>query len=1356
MATESLPAYLRLPDGVRLSGSASVDEQGTLCFIPKQALSPVPPSGLPVDVLVAGLPDDDGGQVRVLGSIDESGPKRITLEADEALPETLLRQLAPDLGPARTPESRSTAAGNPNDPSDEAASDPAEVVQEMIQDGIERMGKSMRRFLVDLGDHLFDLATSARYGSAGRHRHYDALNQLKRSSMEVIQTFQEELRTTLNKLEKDNEEAEFADFEGTSARALGLVGMDEIDQQVASDKIVNAILDSHRVALECLTIRNALLKGIDPPKASTPFHPAYVLKSFLSSLHNVTDDADVTEDIIRFFGQRFTQELDKLYPALNGSLIAAGIEPDLEEEVMEAGSLLNPPPEKRVLKSESRDKPEEKEVPTPDNRSGGAHGAAGAPAPGPTSGDTAGAPSGAGTSQAGSGGTGTRANDMQGSAGHAAVGTTGGDDRAEGADPASVDSDDTTAPRQKHDAIYDAVLAALDSQQERSEEALAAEATEEHADPIQGSDDVDDAAARNVHMLDQGQILSSLRSLKDAEPEHGSLAALPPLTSLLSASQGENGARVQLDRDSVNRLNFIDTVFRTLQTNFEVSEDMAPSLAQLRVPLARLSLQEPRFFTQPEHPAHQLLDKLSTLASSDHTISRSLQKKVEDIVSRVSTEYDEDSAVFEKAQAELDTLVGQKKQLMDKSVSRVVSTLTGKQKLVEAQQFVEDVIQEHVDTQATPAPLQQLLDSGWRAALVQLALREGEDSIAWREEVSLLQQVLTDMERAEAGDLPERELREMQLRLRALNKRLGEFNPGSIDHELALKDMNALLRGERAADSQPYHAPKGIALVPPPERIEQLPRLRRWLKRAMDLQPGARLRYRDKEGHRRQMRLVWVSPDRNRFAFVNERGQKIADFTAIQLARQLSRGATPPSSIDKMSVLDQSMFNTLEEAQRTLSFDRNRDQVTRLINAESLTHQLRRSLRHAQARGTEHAFMLLNIDNFSLVNEVFDTPSGDEVLAEFARLLGQLNDRRALTARMEDDEFGILLTYRSAEEAREVAEKIRTDIAAGSLQVLGESVSFTVSMGVAPILQTSESADDVLQNARYALETAKGQGRDQVVVYSPDQEEIVEYNRKREASRRRLEEAMSTDQLVLRAQPIVQTAVDGSETARHHYEVLLALQDDEGNLGSPQEFITSAERFGFIAMVDRWVLRETFTWMSSLVDKQKVVPELSINLSGTSITDDTFLEYILEQISEWGVGTSRICFEITETGAIDNLPRAADFVRTLKNIGCKFSLDDFGTGLASHNYLRELPVDYVKIDGTFITNIHGDSTDYAMAKSINDLAHFLGQKTVAECVESLDSLPALREIGIDFLQGWGIGMPMILQEISDELPSLET
>ncbi|MFT6770848.1 DUF1631 family protein [Congregibacter sp.] len=1304
----ALPAYLRLPDGLRFAGVAEITDSGSLLLKPKQSISPLPPEGLPVHLVIAGLPNDDEAQISISGSIESVNSREVLVTPDEDLPDLVMEVMDPDSilwlpGPEEAER----------------------LISEMLSLGHTQLNKAMRRFLVELGDRLFDLSTSSRYGISGQHAHYDALNVLKRNNEDFLKNFSKALTVSVETLEKESEGQTFADLEAATTRSLNLVALDDMDQKLAVDKIVNNLIETHRVELECLTIRTALVADREPRRARTPFHPAYVLQAFMDAFKTISDRPMVIQDSLTMFREAYAPELEKLYPALNAVFIEAGVEPGLEEDIRDNGSLLNPI-EKRIIKSTVRTRPgsEEPDLDRPPAQSSpvGSTFRDSSPEPRERGGD-----------------------DDRGAAAHKEPpGTPGG-----GAPSRSGSS--------KHDAMYDAVISALDTNRGRLSETRDDPGTTEAVDGDNSLAQAQTAASTGhaAPAVDQAQLLNALLTLQAAQPQSTSLDDLQPLESLLK-EQGGLDRDSKLDRDGANRLSFVDTVFQTLSRNFEVSDDMAPSLARLRVPVARLSLQEPRFFAQPEHPAHKLLDKISKLASADHTLNRSLQKKVAAIVERVAQEYSDDSVVFSDAQGELDTLLSQQNRSLDRNIERVISGLQGQERLNQAQRSVEHLLERNLDQESAPRALIDLLDGGWRSALVQIALRDGEESIAWKEEEALLRTLVNDFKESSEGGLPEPEVKEVQRRLQALNRRLNTSNPGSVTHEAALRNINAVITGQAPVDTTSYSSQITAPGSLDSQRVEQLPRLRRWLQRVETLEPGAKLRYRDKDGRQRKMRLVWVSEERDQFAFVNERGQKIAEVSAIQLARQLSRGAQMPTPVDEMSVLDQSMYGALEQAQKTLSFDRNRDDITQLINGESLLYQLQRSLRNAHVKGSEHAFLLLNIDDFALVNDVFDDTSGDQVLNEFGRLLAQMNDRRALTARMEADEFGVLLTYRDIDEARRIADKIRTDIASSSLSINGEGVSFTISIGIASVAQTSESAASIHRQARQALTLAKTQGKDQVVVFDIDQEEVMNYKVERATSRKRLDDAMSTDSLVLRAQPIVQSAVDGHEGAKHHYEILLALRDDDGELQSPKDFIMSAERFGYVTLVDRWVLKEAFAWISQLMDTQKEVPELSINLSGTSITDNDFLEYVLEQISEYGVGTSKLCFEITETGAIDNLPRAADFVRTLKNIGCKFSLDDFGTGLASHKYLRELPVDYVKIDGTFITDIHRNPTDYAMTKSINDLAHFLGQKTVAECVEDLEIVPALREIGIDYLQGWGIGMPRELHEITEELANLET
>lgn len=1249
-----LPAYLRMPDGLHLTGFAQVNDRDHLVFQAKQIIETPPRKDLPVRLTIAGIAGDDEAQAGIDGRVHSARGRAIEVLPDAGLPDDLIEAMEPEAALWRA-----------------SAEDAAGPLADLRRRGMSRLCRSMRRFLIELRDHLYELSASSR--GAAQDARYDTLDALERGAEDLLKHFAAALRESLRDTEQHGEAQSVADNGGAAARKLDLVTLDEMDRKLAVDKIIDTQIERHQVELECLAIRAALLADAAPEPTRAPFHPAGIVRAFVDIFTPVSENNDVFQEVLVFFRNRYIPLLDALYRELNEIFIDAGIEPDLEDEIRTQGSRLNRA-QKSIVKSAAR---------TP-----------GESAPG-----------------------------------------------------------QAAQPPHQHEAMYDAVISALNT----TRGALTPLNTGAEGE---GSEGDPGAAPRTVIPAEQLLgVLQALQARQQGQAAAASLADLPPLETLVR-EQAAPGAPATLGGEGANRLDFVDNVFHTLHNNFEVSADMVPSLAKLRVPLARLSLREPRFFAQPEHPAHRVLDKLSFLASADHTVSRALQNKVAALVDRLATGYAADSSVFAEVQGELDELISQQDRIVKRSIGHVISGLEGQERFIGAQRRVEQLLETQLDRDSVPAAVMDLLNQGgWRSALVRLALGEGEDSTAWREETALLSSLLDSLKKAARGDLEDRERREMQHRLKALGTRLQQSNPGSVAHEPALDRLHAVLSAEAPLTSTVYESRAPSRGAPEQERVAQLPRLRRWLQRAQALEPGVRLRCRDRDGQQRHMRLAWVSEDRNRFAFVNERGQKIAELSAVQLARQLSRGARSPTPVDTMSVLDQSMYETLEGAQKTLSFERNRDSLTQLINGESLLCQLDRSLGHARARRSEHAFLVLNIDNFALVNEVFDETSGDEVLGEFAQLLGQLNEHRALTARIQGDEFGILLTHYNVEEARKLADKIRRDIAGSSIRIGQEAVSFTVSIGITAVNRASGSAESVLEQARGAVKIAKDRGRDQTVVFDIDRQEVHDYRTAREESQRQFDEALSANRLVLRAQPITQSAADGREDESrrlHHYEILLSLKGEDGKPQSPLDFIRSAERFGYVTRVDRWVVRETFAWISRLMDMQKEAPQISINLSGTSITDNDFLDYTLEQISEYGVGTSKLCFEITETGVIDNLPRAADFVRTLKNIGCKFSLDDFGTGLASYEYLKELPLDYVKIDGMFITNIGDNPTDFAMAKSINDLAHFLGQKTVAECVENLDTVPALRKIGIDYLQGWGIAPPRELGEIIDELADIKT
>jgi diguanylate cyclase (GGDEF)-like protein len=806
----------------------------------------------------------------------------------------------------------------------------------------------------------------------------------------------------------------------------------------------------------------------------------------------------------------------------------------------------------------------------------------------------------------------------------------------------------------------------------------------------------------------------------------------------------------------------VDNLFGTIKSQLDVNSDLKPALGNLQIPLAKLALLDPRFFVDHTNTARNVINKLSRLASSSNFPNKALEDRINTIVDEILSDYENDDAVFDTALGKIDKLAAQQERALLRNVDRVVRTQEGQQRLADARRDVGDIISDRIRPPTAPKVLQDLINTGWRDLLVLTHVREGPGSAAWAEQVRTLDLLclwLNEQAQSDIGDdLRVQRSLEAEPLIDLINQQISSALPTNIAHEEVLEQLRNILAGNAEIESAPVK-PEQLNAGPEPAdvraKIEDLPRLRRWVKRVEQLENGSWLSYRDKQNNKKRMQLAWISPARDRYIFVNDRGQKVGDLSAIQLARQLSRGAQPPAATDSLSAVDQSMYHTLEHVQKSLSFARNHDSLTKLINRKAFTEQMKRALRHSQLKHSQHAILYLNIDQFKLVNEVYDRISGDQVLLEFAKLLAQLHGRKSSSARIEADEFAVLLIDRNLQQAVKIAEKIRSDIESSSVDIEGENVSFTVSIGVAAILEHSPTVEQVIDDARSAMRHAKQLGRNRVISFEEEQSRISEYKLQRSQTQQDLESALASERFVLRAQPIVQTAIGDRSNSTLHYELLLGLLNKDGSISSPEEFIQSAERYGFMTLVDRWVVREAFTWISRLMDEQKVVPHLAINLSGASVTDNSFMEYLLEQISEFGVGTSRLCFEITETGTISNLVKASDFVRAFRNIGCKFSIDDFGTGPASHNYLRELPVDYVKIDGSFITGIHINRNDYAMARSINDLAHFLGQETIAESVENDEIIVKLEELGVDYLQGWGIGRPKPLSEVTADLSNLE-
>ncbi len=430
---------------------------------------------------------------------------------------------------------------------------------------------------------------------------------------------------------------------------------------------------------------------------------------------------------------------------------------------------------------------------------------------------------------------------------------------------------------------------------------------------------------------------------------------------------------------------------------------------------------------------------------------------------------------------------------------------------------------------------------------------------------------------------------------------------------------------------------------------------------------------------------------------------------------------------------------------RQISYQSSHDELTGLVNRREFERYLKISIDSAKKKNAIHAMVYIDIDLFKVINDTCGHIAGDQLLREIAPIVEEETPNGDIVGRLGGDEFGILLHSCTAEQALITCNRIRNIIEQQGFSWRGQNFIISLSMGIVLINNETENVSEVLRKADSACFVAKDSGRNKLHLYREDDIEMA--NRHGEMQWvSKLKDALDNDRFILYYQTIA--PLNSNEAAGKHYEILLRLTDEEGNLVPPFIFLGAAERYNMITKIDYWVIKNTFEWLHSHPDHLDELSLCSINLSGNSLSDSGLLSHIEMQFEKYNIPPEKICFEVTETMAVANTDVAKELIQSLREYGCKFALDDFGTGMASFEYLKNFPVDYLKIDGSFVKDMIDDPIDSAMVKSINDIGHVMGKKTIAEFVENDDIGAKLREIGVDFAQGYGIQKPTPLKDIA--------
>ncbi|WP_372875880.1 DUF1631 family protein [Pseudomonas sp.] len=769
-------------------------------------------------------------------------------------------------------------------------------------------------------------------------------------------------------------------------------------------------------------------------------------------------------------------------------------------------------------------------------------------------------------------------------------------------------------------------------------------------------------------------------------------------------------------------------LFQHIEQESAIASNVKPALRRLMVPVVQASMLDPAAFADSTHPVRATLDKMMQLCDFSDPPNQILEDRVQQLIDGIVADYSGDSNVFMRCDQELEQLLAVQRRAYSNNADRVRQYIRGRDVLEQARLHVDHELSKLFGRQA-PRVLLDWLDIGWRELLVHELIRQGEESFEWLDDLAVLRQ-LNGWLQADANSWGYSASRverafETEPVLELLRKRMESFLPGQFRQTPVLKQLHEQLVGDQPVEL--VDLPSPVATQPAPRYS---PDQQRWRERVQQLSAGDWL----VTPNGQYLQLVWANSLTDHYILVDRQGREAGSLTSDELIARFASGWLGASAPEPHGggVIQKHLEDIVGNLYRDIAHARSHDELTGLLNRRSFETAIAQAL----ASQEKNAFIYGHIDQFGLLNSRLGHVAADAYLKQIAELLAAQLPETATLARIGGADFAVALTQPDEHQAGQLAERLRAATEASVFEWEGRSHTATMSVG---IVLKSERHDviNLFRDLQTACATAKESGRNCVHTYT---DEIDGVHTGLMAIAGQVDDIIERGELSLRVQQIAPAG--GLHDQLPHYEVLLVMENDVTLL----DFITASERYDRMTKVDRWVLKRVFTELAQHPNFWTHASGVSINLSGSSLNDDKLLQFIETLFEDYPVPPERIRFEITETAAVANLTKTADLVRYLQRLGCTFAIDDFGTGFSSYEYLKRLPVDFVKIDGSFVREIERSPSDLAMVKSINEIAHLLGRKTIAEYVETVGIRECLAELGVDYVQGYGVEYPRPLGE----------
>ncbi len=820
---------------------------------------------------------------------------------------------------------------------------------------------------------------------------------------------------------------------------------------------------------------------------------------------------------------------------------------------------------------------------------------------------------------------------------------------------------------------------------------------------------------------DTGQLWMAAQRLWSSEPANGKQGVNKPTLP---------DARTPDTRAIVKRLLLV------ISTHEQIPEPARDMLRKLEPALLRACLSDPGFFSERGHPARQSLNLIARLCREAHFNNAMIRRQLQAISDRLCQQSQVNPAVFGAILNPLRDLALRQQSASERNLARVATMQESQYKFNRAHLEVDEQLYQRYASARFPKILQDLLEAGWRKYMIHTLLNHDKNSSQWQQCLGLLHglycRLVPDSQRApdmrRYQQMNPRDLSTaLELPLESLGIHTAHY------HDVVLK-LEAQLGGEENVQLlNRYPTQRKDSKNTRAEAVAD-----RWRRRCKELRAGDWLGWLDNPEDE-PIRLAWVSSDYDRYVFVNEQGHQLFDWSRLTVAENMQHGLQQVANPDAWPVVDDALYQIIQARHGEIIEASSHDPLTDTLNHSAFESRLAELAKLASYSDAEHTLIGLDIDPPQAGDDEIDLPLQDRLLTACAdKIQSALSicPAPAIIGRIGPRRFGIILPYQSGIKPGQLAEQLRSLIERECAACHG----YGTAMALVAITRHSSSTTTLLQQLdRLIYQARRSQDRRLVwqdgVDHEQDQRVMLGWITE-------LGEILEQNRLRLRCQAIVPLR-DGGIT---HHEILLGVADENGVVMPPGELIAAAERYQRMDIIDRWVIQHTLRWFREQPDQAAQLGRVHINLSGNSISNDLFLNFLLAELDRGSLPHERICFEITENAATVNLPRAADFIARLQSRGCKFALDNFGKTTCSFDYLRKLAVDYLKIDGSLVSRMENDASLVDRVDAINRVARFINIPTIAECVENESLLHSLEDIGIDYAQGFGVAKPMLLSD----------